>query len=175
MYTFKHDYYKILNVPFNVDKDEIKKAYLKCAKLYHPDCGGDPEKFKLIHEAYEILSDEKTRYYYDEWYSNANINYDLINKPEYNTEEKTFNYRFEDYIVTASQKYYDYLKKNHLGTVGIEIDKIVARSNNYFSIVTKRKIQDVDGLIVKVNNIILSDKDYKISEYHDYEIGRAHV
>ena len=71
MYTFKHDYYKILNVPFNADKDEIKKAYLKCAKLYHPDCGGDPEKFKLIHEAYEILSDEKTRYYYDEWYMSS--------------------------------------------------------------------------------------------------------
>jgi len=59
------DYYKILGVAKNASQEEIKKAYYELAHKYHPDKGGDPEKFKEINEAYQILSDPEKRKQYD--------------------------------------------------------------------------------------------------------------
>ena len=63
------DYYKILGVSRNATKEEIKRAYKRLAKLYHPDLNkGDKEKeerFKEINEAYRVLSDDKLREQYD--------------------------------------------------------------------------------------------------------------
>lgn len=64
------DYYAILGVPRNADEKEIKKAYRRLARKYHPDLNpGDKEaerKFKEINEAYEVLSDPEKRKRYDE-------------------------------------------------------------------------------------------------------------
>jgi len=59
------DYYQILGVNRNSSKDEIKKAYRRLAHQYHPDKGGDGEKFKKISQAYRVLSDDKKRAEYD--------------------------------------------------------------------------------------------------------------
>lgn len=63
------NYYETLGVPKNASSDDIKKAYRKLVKEYHPDLHpNDPscaEKFKEINEANEILSDEKKRKQYD--------------------------------------------------------------------------------------------------------------
>lgn len=63
------DYYKILGVSKNADKDEVKKAYRKLARQFHPDVNpGDSvaeDKFKEINEAYEVLSDPEKREKYD--------------------------------------------------------------------------------------------------------------
>ena len=59
------NYYKILNVNNNANKQDIKRAYRNLAVKYHPDKGGSEEKFKEISEAYEILSDDNKRYKYD--------------------------------------------------------------------------------------------------------------
>ena len=59
------NYYKILGVKNNADKQEIKRAYRKLAIKNHPDKGGSDEKFKEISEAYEILSNDNKRYKYD--------------------------------------------------------------------------------------------------------------
>ena len=65
----KADYYELLGVERNADKDAIKKAYRKIALKYHPDRNPDnPEaedKFKEAAEAYEVLSDEDKRARYD--------------------------------------------------------------------------------------------------------------
>lgn len=59
------EYYDILGVPRDASADDIRKAYRKLAMKEHPDKGGDPEKFKKISEAYEILSDDGKREQYD--------------------------------------------------------------------------------------------------------------
>ena len=58
--------YDILGVSSTDSCTTIKKAYLKLARTHHPDKGGDPEKFKEILRASEILTDEKRRRLYDE-------------------------------------------------------------------------------------------------------------
>lgn len=71
------DYYKLLNVSKEASDSEIKKSYRKLAKENHPDKGGDPEKFKQIAEAYEVLSNKDKRTQYDtfgKFDGNVNIN-----------------------------------------------------------------------------------------------------
>jgi curved DNA-binding protein len=59
-------YYDILGVGRDASADEIKKAFRKLAVKYHPDAGGDENKFKEISEAYDTLSDDKKRKDYDQ-------------------------------------------------------------------------------------------------------------
>ena len=69
--TSKQDYYDLLGVPRKAPVKEIRAAYRKLARKYHPDLNpGDKsaeEKFKQIQEAYEVLSDTKKRQMYDQF------------------------------------------------------------------------------------------------------------
>ena len=59
------DYYKILGINKSATQDDIKKAYRKLAMKHHPDRGGNVDEFQKIEEAYRVLSNEETRYQYD--------------------------------------------------------------------------------------------------------------
>jgi len=66
----KRDYYEVLGVTKTASEDEIKKAYRKLAKKYHPDVSTEPNaeaKFKEVQEAYDVLTDQTKRSQYDQF------------------------------------------------------------------------------------------------------------
>ena len=89
--------YELLEIDENnFNMNILKKQYHKMCLKYHPDKGGDPEKFKLIQEAYEILSDENKRTIYN----------------NYKRFSFLKEYNFTDEEFKEINKYYDMLLKN---------------------------------------------------------------
>ena len=70
----KRDYYEVLGVDKNASESDIKSAFRKLAKKYHPDVSKEEnaaEKFKEAQEAYAVLSDPQKRKQYDQFGHNA--------------------------------------------------------------------------------------------------------
>jgi DnaJ-class molecular chaperone len=73
------DFYSILDIDPETDRKEIRRAYIKLARRYHPDVTKDPDardRFQEINQAYSILSDDDSRLTYDLYYRGAQDNFD---------------------------------------------------------------------------------------------------
>lgn len=82
------DYYKILNIARDAPQDEIKRAYRKLARKFHPDINKKPaseQKFKEVGEAYEVLKDPEKRAAYDKFGSNWQQGQDFQPPPDWDT------------------------------------------------------------------------------------------
>lgn len=88
------DYYKILEINKQSSLEEIKKAYKKLAVKHHPDKGGNPEEFKKISEAYQILSDPEKRRIYDNSNYNTNLFDNLNSHNKFTDANELFNFVF---------------------------------------------------------------------------------
>jgi curved DNA-binding protein CbpA len=108
------DYYSILGINENANNTEIKKKYRSLAIKFHPDKGGDPEQFKQISEAYQILSDSRKRKEYDNkltenLFTNSDnpiyIFNELFNKP--NTNINMMNNLFENLFTVSLDNFYN--------------------------------------------------------------------
>ncbi len=85
----RRDYYEVLGVPRNATKEDLKQAFRKLARQYHPDVNKDSdaeERFKEINEAYAVLSDDQKRAMYDRFgheglqgFNGASQAYDIWN------------------------------------------------------------------------------------------------
>ena len=78
------DYYEILGVSRGADADEVKRAYRKLARKYHPDVNKEPgaeDRFKQISEAYEVLRDDDKRARYDRLGANWKAGQDVSGAP----------------------------------------------------------------------------------------------
>lgn len=91
------DYYKILGISRDATQDEIKLAYRKLARKYHPDVnkGEDAEaRFKEVGEAYEVLKDKEKRAAYDQFGSNWKAGQDFKPPPGWDFREFTGSRRY---------------------------------------------------------------------------------
>lgn len=129
-------YYRTLNISTNATFPQIKSAYLKLAKVLHPDVSKDPkakEKFPLLSEAYKILTNPKYRKMYDEaigisdptWSEDVKFKAEFENNDEfmnyvkgnrnYDDERLNIDYSFEE---KNAEDLYDYFRAKHLGGYG---------------------------------------------------------
>ena len=107
--------YKILDIPETATDEEVKSAYRKLAKKYHPDKYVDSplkdvadEKMKEINEAYEILSDENKRKSYNKIYQEYFINSQIVKYQ--GQSEKQYNEEKEKSVKQKYEKEYNDLK-----------------------------------------------------------------
>lgn len=61
----ERDFYRVLGVPEDVAGTELARTYRRLCKLHHPDVGGDPEHFRVITQAYAVISHPERRDRYD--------------------------------------------------------------------------------------------------------------
>jgi curved DNA-binding protein len=105
------DYYKILDVPRDTSADNIKKAYRRLARKYHPDVSkelGAEESFKAINEAYEVLRDPQKRDTYDQLGNTWRAGQDFRPPPSYQTVQDG-SAQFEDCQATDVSDFFESL------------------------------------------------------------------
>lgn len=104
------DYYKVLGITREALQDEIKKAYRKLARKYHPDTNKSPgaeDRFKGINEAHEVLKDPKKRAAYDELGANWQSGQEF-RRPQ--NRERTFDFEGGGFSSGGSGEFSDFFE-----------------------------------------------------------------
>ncbi len=102
------DYYEILGVPRNASLADIKRAYKKCARKYHPDVSKEADaklKFVQAKEAYEVLKDPKKRAAYDELGADWDAGEDFTTPPNW---ERNFHFTSENFSSEDASAFSDF-------------------------------------------------------------------
>lgn len=117
------DYYEVLGVPRDATQDQIKKAYRKLAKAYHPDAHPGnkeyEEKFKQINEAYEVLGNPENRKKYDQLGSRFNFS----NGFDFNPSQFGFGNGRYEFRTTNPRGFSDFFNM-FFGPGGLNIDDL---------------------------------------------------
>lgn len=142
------DYYSILGIDKNATQDDVKKAYRKLAKKYHPDANPNDkkaeDKFKEVNEAYEVLGDAGKRKKYDTFGSEVNFQ----NGYDFDPSQYGFgnNVRYE-YSAGSGENYSDFFN-SFFGGGGFDLGSIFGgagtnrRRQNYAA-----KGEDIEAVI----------------------------
>ena len=122
------DYYKIMGLDRNVSQEEIKRAYRKLARKYHPDVSKEADaenKFKELGEAYEVLKDPEKRAKYDKfgqyWQQQGNRAHQQENQQHYQNGEEINPADFEDFISSIFGGRYQQQQQQHYYDQGQDI------------------------------------------------------
>jgi len=150
------DLYKILEINTNASNSEIKQAYIKLAKLYHPDKNKSVDahdKFIQIHYAYEILFNNKIKKEYIEMNNNDKNNFfELLKKIMNNKLELN---DFQKYFCKLNQYDFDYIKSNFNDIIQkINIIELIELFKN--------------GIILKKNVLIYSESETEMNNENYY-------
>jgi curved DNA-binding protein CbpA len=169
------NYYQILEVENNCSIQEIKTAYRALAKENHPDVGGDPEKLKLIIEAYKVLSDFTKRKAYDEALHKKQETNDGSTEQYYETD---YNYSDDTQIEELKELWNSFLnivkhtkEIEHGHLLDNEINRVVRRMNRYvnedkISIFSEHAIGKIVGRALLLGHCLYK-LDNSINENHE--------
>ena len=111
------NHYEVLGVPIDANQLQIKQAFYRLAKKYHPDASSEStsEKFKEITEAYKVLFDSELRQVYDRKLSNDQTRAQKsANKPSTSSPEEPFGNPDESPYTQAYASFYDTAKRSEL-------------------------------------------------------------
>ncbi len=104
------DYYEIMGVKRDATQDEIKRAYRKLARKYHPDVSKEPDaevRFKEVGEAYEVLKDPEKRAAYDQLGANWQGGQDFQPPPDW---DQGFEFRGGGYTQASAEDFSDFFE-----------------------------------------------------------------
>ncbi|WP_305909680.1 DnaJ C-terminal domain-containing protein [Methylomarinum sp. Ch1-1] len=162
------DYYKIMGVSRDASKDEIKRAYRKLARKYHPDVSKEPDaeaRFKEVGEAYEVLKDPEKRAAYDRLGANWKAGQDFRPPPDWDKGFEFHSGGFTDADASGFSDFFESLFGGGLFGRGFQRANFNVRGQDTFA---KISIDLEDAFNGATRNINLRNTELG-------EDGRPHV